>query len=151
MITETKQLEGLGKLLKAAGVKPAGTEQMVREHLHDMQQEATQHHAEMVNMVRTVKDELIELRHNHSLALAEIRIATDLMRREVEASSMSIMRTLRLAKAGMVLLMLMQLGIFAILVSTNSRDLTPNPTASEAAAEPASTIMLTSPVPAPVK
>lgn len=151
MIAETKQLEGLGKLLKAAGVKPAGTEQMVREHLHDMQQEATQHHAEMAHMVRTVKDELIELRHSHSLALAEIRMATDLMRREVEASSMSFMRTLRLAKAGMILLMLMQLGIFAILVTNNGRDLTRMPMVAETAAQPAPAISLTSPVQVPTK
>ena len=37
MTAKVKQFEGLGRLLKAAGVKPASAEQMIREHLDSIQ------------------------------------------------------------------------------------------------------------------
>lgn len=123
MTAEVKQLEGLGRLLKAAGVKPAGAEQMIREHLDNMQDDARQQHADVVDTVRTLKEELIELRHNHSFTLSEIRMATDLMRREVEASSLAVTQTLRRAKAGLALLVVTQIVIVLILLAASVRDL----------------------------
>lgn len=132
MIAEAKQLEGLGKLLKAAGVKPAGTEQMVRDHLHDIQHDATQQHAEILNAMRAVSEDLVVLQQNHSSSFAEIRMAAELMRREVEVSSIVFLGTLRWAKSGLILLILMQLGIFAVLFSTVGRDLIRWPTVAAA-------------------
>lgn len=114
MTTDTKQLEGLGKLLKAAGVKPAGAEAMVSNHLDEIQDDARQYHAELVASVKALEEEMVELRHHHASSVSEIRMATDLMRREIEARSISFDQTLKLAK--FVLLVLVALQVI-ILVS----------------------------------
>jgi hypothetical protein len=132
MTSEIKQLEGLGRLLKAAGVKPAGAEQMIREHLDSIQEDGRQQHAQIVETVRTLEQELVEFRHNHAFALAEIRIATDMMRRDVEASNWASSQTLRRSQAAIVLLIVMQIAIIAILFATSARDLIRWPESSSA-------------------
>jgi hypothetical protein len=64
MSTDSKKLEGLGKLLKAAGVKPAGAEAMVRDHIKDIKADARHHNAELIESVNALKEELVELQHN---------------------------------------------------------------------------------------
>lgn len=123
MIAEAKQLEGLGRLLKAAGVKPAGAEQLIREHLQEMHSDAKLQHAEIRAMVRALEEELVELRHSQALSVSEIRIATDLMRREVEVSSITLIPLLRTGKRSLILFVVLQLAVFAVLMSTVGRDL----------------------------
>ncbi len=89
MTTDNKKLEGLGKLLKAAGVKPAGAEAMVRDHIQDIQADAHHHHAELIASVKAVKEELVELQHNHASSASEIRMTIELMRHEIEARSVA--------------------------------------------------------------
>lgn len=139
MIAEAKQLEGLGRLLKAAGVKPAGTEQLIRDHLQEMYSDAKLQHAEITAMVRALEDELVELRHSQTLSVSEIRIATDLMRREVEVSNITLLPLLRAAKKGLVLFAVLQFAILAVLLSTVGRDMFhwPNLDLTMLAAEPA--------------
>lgn len=129
MIAEAKQLEGLGRLLKAAGVKPAGAEQLIRDHLQETYSDAKLQHAEIQALVRALEEELIELRHSQALSVSEIRIATDLMRREVELSSITLLPLLRAAKRSLIFFAILQLAIFAALISIVGRDLIrwPNP------------------------
>lgn len=129
MIAEAKQLEGLGRLLKAAGVKPAGAEQLIRDHLQETYSDAKLQHAEIQALVRALEEELIELRHSQALSVSEIRIATDLMRREVELSSITLLPLLRAAKRSLIFFAILQLAIFAALISVVGRDLIrwPNP------------------------
>lgn len=118
MTADTKQLEGLGKLLKAAGVNPSGAEALVRDHLGEIQDDARQHHAELIASVKVLEAELIELRHNHASSVSEIRMATDLMRREIEARSISFDQTLQLAKFVLIVLVSLQVVVIVSLQST---------------------------------
>jgi hypothetical protein len=118
MTTDLKKLEGLGKLLKAAGVKPAGAEAMVRDHLDEIQDDTRHYHAELIASVKALKEELVELRHNHASSVSEIRMATDLMRREIEARSVAFGRTLRLAKFVLIILVALQTIILVGLHTT---------------------------------
>lgn len=129
MIAEAKQLEGLGRLLKAAGVKPAGAEQLIRDHLQETYSAAKLQHAEIQALVRALEEELIELRHSQALSVSEIRIATDLMRREVEVSNITLLPLLRAAKKSLIFFAILQLAIFAALIFIVGRDLIrwPNP------------------------
>lgn len=157
MTAEIKQLEGLGKLLKAAGVKPAGAEQMIREHIDSLQDEARQQHGDIVEGVSALKDELIELRHNHSRSLSEFRIMADLTRREVEASSQSFRQMLRWAKAAFFLVVVLQIAIIAILFATSARNLirfpefAPAPNATQARVETAARPSAVPPALIPIK
>lgn len=108
MTSDMKKLEGLGKLLKAAGVKPAGAEAMVRDHIDEIQADARQHHAELIASVKALKEELVELRHNHASSVSEIRMATDVMRREIEARSVAFGRTLQIAKFVLIIIVALQ-------------------------------------------
>lgn len=108
MTSDMKKLEGLGKLLKAAGVKPAGAEAMVRDHIDEIQADARHHHAELIASVKALKEELVELRHNHASSVSEIRMATDVMRREIEARSVAFGRTLQIAKFVLIIVAALQ-------------------------------------------
>lgn len=123
MTTDTKKLEGLGKLLKAAGVKPAGAEAMVRDHIDDIQADARHHHAELIASVKALKEELVELQHNHASSVSEIRMATDLMRREIEARSISFGRTLQIAKFVLIILVALQVILLVSLHTTISSNM----------------------------
>ena len=118
MTTDMNKLEGLGKLLKAAGVKPAGAEAMVRGHIDEIQADARQHHAELIASVKALKEELVELQHNHASSVSEIRMTTELMQREIEAHSISFGRTLRLAKFVLIILVALQVIILVGLHTT---------------------------------
>ena len=152
MTTDTKQLEGLGKLLKAAGVQPAGAEAMVRDHLDEIQDDARQYHSELIASVKALEEEMVELRHHHASSVSEIRMATDLMRREIEARSISFDQTLKLAKFVLLVLVALQVIILVSLQPTlvsnmpNISDFIPALEASDEApaAEPAR-----APTPAP--
>lgn len=118
MTTDMKKLEGLGKLLKAAGVKPAGAEAMVRDHIDDIQADARHHHAELIASVKALKEELVELRHNHASSVSEIRMATDVMRHEIEARSVAFGRTLQIAKFVLIIVVALQV-ILLVSLHTN--------------------------------
>jgi hypothetical protein len=118
MTSNTKQLEGLGKLLKAAGVKPAGAEAMVRDHLDEIQGDTRHYHAELIASVKKLETELVELQHNHASSVSEIRMATDLMRREIEARSISFDQTLKIAKFVLIILVALQVIVLASLQTT---------------------------------
>ena len=118
-----KKLEGLGKLLKAAGVKPAGAEAMVRDHIDEIQADARQHHAELIASVKALKDELVELQHNHASSVSEIRMATDVMRREIEARSLAFGRTLQIAKFVLIIVVALQLILLVSLHTTTGSNL----------------------------
>lgn len=123
MTTDMKKLEGLGKLLKAAGVKPAGAEAMVRDHIDEIQADARQHHAELIASVKALKEELVELQHNHASSVSEIRMATDLMRREIEMRSLAFGRTLRLAKFALIIVVALQVILLVRLYTTTGSSL----------------------------
>ncbi|WP_397576846.1 hypothetical protein [Sphingorhabdus sp.] len=118
-----KKLEGLGKLLKAAGVKPAGAEAMVRDHIDEIQADARQHHAELIASVKALKEELVELRHNHASSVSEIRMATDVMRREIEARSVAFGRTLQIAKFVLIIIVALQIVLLVGLFTTTGSSL----------------------------
>jgi len=122
VIAEAKQLEGLGRLLKAAGVKPAGAEQLIRTHLDQLHSDAKLQHAEISAMVRALEGELIELRHSQAHSVSEVRIATDLMRREIEVVSIIVIPMLRAAKRTIIVFAILQIVIFGVLMSTIGRD-----------------------------
>ena len=123
MTSDMKKLEGLGKLLKAAGVKPAGAEAMVRDHIDEIQADARHHHAELIASVKALKEELIELQHNHASSVSEIRMATDLMRREIEMRSLAFGRTLRLAKFVLIIVLALQIILLVRLYTTTGSSL----------------------------
>lgn len=123
MSTDNKKLEGLGKLLKAAGVKPAGAEAMVRDHIKNIQADTRHHHAELIASVNALKEELVELQHNHASSVSEIRMTTELMRREIEAHSISFGRTLRLAKFVLIILVALQIILLVGLHTTTGSSL----------------------------
>lgn len=123
MTTDMKKLEGLGKLLKAAGVKPAGAEAMVRGHIDEIQADARQHHAELIASVKALREELIELRHNHASSVSEIRMATDVMRREIEARSVAFGRTLQIAKFVLIIIVALQVILLVSLHTTTGSSL----------------------------
>jgi hypothetical protein len=118
MTTNTKQLEGLGKLLKAAGVKPAGAEAMVRDHIKDIKADTRHHNAELIASVNVLKEELVELQHNHALSVSEIRMATELMRHEIEARSVASDRTLQIAKFALIIVVALQVILLVSLHTT---------------------------------
>ena len=123
MTSDMKKLEGLGKLLKAAGVKPAGAEAMVRDHIDEIQTDARQHHAELIASVKALKEELVELQHNHASSVSEIRMATDVMRREIEARSVAFGRTLQIAKFVLIIVVALQLILLVSLHTTTGSSL----------------------------
>lgn len=123
MTSDMKKLEGLGKLLKAAGVKPAGAEAMVRDHIDEIQADARQHHAELIASVKALKEELVELRHNHASSVSEIRMATDVMRREIEARSVAFGRTLQIAKFVLIIIVALQIVLLVGLFTTTGSSL----------------------------
>ena len=123
MTSDMKKLEGLGKLLKAAGVKPAGAEAMVRDHIDEIQADARQHHAELIASVKALKEELVELRHNHASSVSEIRMATDVMRREIEARSVAFGRTLQIAKFVLIIVAVLQVILLVRLYTTTGSSL----------------------------
>jgi ribosomal protein L29 len=123
MTSDMKKLEGLGKLLKAAGVKPAGAEAMVRDHIDEIQADARQHHAELIASVKALKEELVELRHNHASSVSEIRMATDVMRREIEARSVAFGRTLQIAKFVLIIIVALQIVLLVPLYTTTGSSL----------------------------
>lgn len=152
MTTDTKQLEGLGKLLKAAGVKPAGAEAMVSNHLDEIQDDARQYHSELIASVKALEEELVELRHHHASSVSEIRMATDLMRREIEARSISFDQTLKLAKFVLILLVALQVMVLVSLQSTlgsNTPDMGSFVPALETAREAPAAEPASAPAPAP--
>jgi hypothetical protein len=152
MTTDTKQLEGLGKLLKAAGVKPAGAEAMVRDHLDEIQDDARQYHAELIASVKVLEEEMIELRHHHASSVSEIRMATDLMRREIEARSISFDQTLKLAKFVLLVVVALQVMVLVSLQSTvgsNMPDISRFIPALETAHEAPAAERAITPAPAP--
>jgi hypothetical protein len=105
-------------LLKAAGVKPAGAEAMVRDHLDEIQGDTRHYHAELIASVKKLETELVELQHNHASSVSEIRMATDLMRREIEARSISFDQTLKFAKFVLIILVALQVIVLASLQTT---------------------------------
>lgn len=119
MTTDMKKLEGLGKLLKAAGVKPAGAEAMVRKHLDEVQDDARHYHAEFIASVQALEEQLVELQHNQASSISEIRMATDLMRREIETRSIAFGRTLQRAKFALIILVALQIIILVGLHMAN--------------------------------
>jgi len=123
MSTDTKKLEGLGKLLKAAGVKPAGAEAMVRDHIKDIQADAHHHHAELIASVNALKEELVELQHNHASSVSEIRMATDVMRHEIEARSVAFGRTLQIAKFVLIIVVTLQIILLVSIHTTTGSNL----------------------------
>lgn len=123
MTSDMKKLEGLGKLLKAAGVKPAGAEAMVRDHIDDIQADARHHHAELIASVKALKEELVELQHNHASSVSEIRMATDVMRREIEARSVAFGRTLQIAKFVLIIVVTLQVILLVSLHTTTGSNL----------------------------
>lgn len=123
MTSDMKKLEGLGKLLKAAGVKPAGAEAMVRDHIDEIQADVRQHHAELIASVKALKEELVELRHNHASSVSEIRMATDVMRREIEARSVAFGRTLQIAKFVLIIIVALQVILLVGLYTTTGSSL----------------------------
>ncbi|MEY3624332.1 MAG: hypothetical protein RLZZ407_1891 [Pseudomonadota bacterium] len=123
MTADMKKLEGLGKLLKAAGVKPAGAEAMVRDHIDEMQADARHHHAELIASVKALKEELVELQHNHASSVSEIRMATDVMRREIEARSVAFGRTLQIAKFVLIIVVTLQVILLVSLHTTTGSNL----------------------------
>ena len=123
MTTDMKKLEGLGKLLKAAGVKPAGAEAMVRDHIDEIQADARHHHAELIASVKALKEELVELQHNHASSVSEIRMATDVMRREIEARSVAFGRTLQIAKFVLIIVVALQVILLVGLYTTTGSSL----------------------------
>lgn len=139
MIAEAKQLEGLGRLLKAAGVKPAVAEQLIQTHLDELHSDAKLQHTEISEMASALKEELIELRHSQSQSVSEVRIATDLMRREIEAISITVLPILRAAKRTIILFAILQIVIFGVVMSTMGRNSLrwPNIDLTMFAAEPA--------------
>ena len=118
MSTDSKKLEGLGKLLKAAGVKPAGAEAMVRDHIKDIKADARHHNAELIASVNALKEELVELQHNHASSVSEIRMTTELMQREIEAHSISFGRTLQIAKFVLIIVVALQVILLVSLHTT---------------------------------
>jgi hypothetical protein len=123
MTSDMKKLEGLGKLLKAAGVKPAGAEAMVRGHIDEIQADARQHHAELIASVKALKEELVELQHNHASSVSEIRMATDVMRHEIEARSVAFGRTLQIAKFVLIIVVVLQIVLLVSLHTTTGSNL----------------------------
>ena len=123
MTADMKKLEGLGKLLKAAGVKPAGAEAMVRDHIDEMQADARHHHAELIASVKALKEELVELQHNHASSVSEIRMATDVMRHEIEARSVAFGRTLQIAKFVLIIVVVLQIVLLVSLHTTTGSNL----------------------------
>lgn len=123
MTSDIKKLEGLGKLLKAAGVKPAGAEAMVRDHIDEIQADARQHHAELIASVKALKEELVELQHNHASSVSEIRMATDVMRREIEARSVAFGRTLQIAKFVLIIVAVLQIVLLVRLYTATGSSL----------------------------
>ena len=123
MTTDMKKLEGLGKLLKAAGVKPAGAEAMVRDHIDEIQADARHHHAELIASVKALKEELVELRHNHASSVSEIRMATDVMRHEIEARSVAFGRTLQIAKFVLIIVVTLQIILLVSIHTTTGSNL----------------------------
>ena len=123
MTSDMKKLEGLGKLLKAAGVKPAGAEAMVRDHIEEIQTDARQHHAELIASVKALKEELVELRHNHASSVSEIRMATDVMRHEIEARSVAFGRTLQIAKFVFIIVVTLQIILLVSIHTTTGSNL----------------------------
>ena len=123
MTTDNKKLEGLGKLLKAAGVKPAGAEAMVRDHIKDIQADARHHHAELIASVKALKEELVELQHNHASSVSEIRMTIELMRHEIEARSVAFGRTLQIAKFALIIVVALQVILLVSLHMTKGGDL----------------------------
>lgn len=123
MSTDNKKLEGLGKLLKAAGVKPAGAEAMVRDHIKDIQADAHHHHAELIASVNALKEELVELQLNHASSVSEIRMAIELMRHEIEARSVASDRTLQIAKFALIIVVALQIILLVSLHITKGSDL----------------------------
>ena len=118
-----KKLEGLGKLLKAAGVKPAGAEAMVRDHIKDIKADARHHNAELIASVNALKEELVELQHNHASSVSEIRMATDVMRREIEARSVAFGRTLQIAKFVLIIVVALQVVLLVSIHTTTGSNL----------------------------
>lgn len=123
MSTDNKKLEGLGKLLKAAGVKPAGAEAMVRDHIKNIQADARHHNAELIASVKSLKEELVELQHNHASSVSEIRMATDVMRREIEARSVAFGRTLQIAKFVLIIIVALQVVLLVCLYTATGSSL----------------------------
>jgi hypothetical protein len=123
MTSDMKKLEGLGKLLKAAGVKPAGAEAMVRDHIDNIQADARHHHAELIASVKALKEELVELQHNHASSVSEIRMATDEMQREIEARSAAFGRTLQIAKFVLIIVVALQVILLVSLHMTTGSNL----------------------------
>jgi hypothetical protein len=123
MTSDMKKLEGLGKLLKAAGVKPAGAEAMVRDHIDEIQTDARHHHAELIASVKALKEELVELQHNHASSVSEIRMATDVMRHEIEAHSISFGRTLQIAKFVLIIVVALQVILLVSLHTATGSNL----------------------------
>ena len=123
MTSDMKKLEGLGKLLKAAGVKPAGAEAMVRDHIDEIQADARHHHAELIASVKALKEELVELQHNHASSVSEIRMATDVMRREIEARSVAFGRTLQIAKFVLIIVVALQVVLLVSIHTTTGSNL----------------------------
>ena len=123
MTSDRKKLEGLGKLLKAAGVKPSGAEAMVRDHIDEIQADARHHHAELIASVKALKEELVELQHNHASSVSEIRMATDVMRREIEARSVAFGRTLQIAKFVLIIVVALQVILLVSIHTTTGSNL----------------------------
>jgi hypothetical protein len=123
MTSDRKKLEGLGKLLKAAGVKPSGAEAMVRDHIDEIQADARHHHAELIASVKALKEELVELQHNHASSVSEIRMATDVMRREIEARSVAFGRTLQIAKFVLIIVVALQVVLLVSIHTTTGSNL----------------------------
>jgi len=123
MTAKVKQLEGLGRLLKAAGVKPASAEQMIRAHLDSIQDGTQQRHVEIAKTVRALEEELVELRQSHSLSVSEIRMTTDLIHHEFAANSIVVVQMLRNAKAWITIIVLIQIAILSVLLATAASDM----------------------------
>ncbi len=123
MSTDNKKLEGLGKLLKAAGVKPAGAEAMVRDHIKDIKADARHHNAELIASMKALKEELVELQHNHASSVSEIRMTIELMRHEIETRSVASDRTLQIAKFALIIVVALQVILLASLHITTGSDL----------------------------
>jgi hypothetical protein len=96
---------------------------MVRDHIQDIQADAHHHHAELIASVKAVKEELVELQHNHASSASEIRMTIELMRHEIEARSVAFGRTLQIAKFALIIVMALQVILLVSLHITTGSDL----------------------------
>ena len=73
--------------------------------------------------MKALKEELVELQHNHASSVSEIRMATDVMRHEIEARSVAFGRTLQIAKFALIIVVALQVILLVSLHTTTGSSL----------------------------